>query len=77
MPNKMEYTRLTIIFKVFGDIFMQGYMVYAWDQYYPTTADKQVKGVFLDEVKAEALKKELEASGHYNYVECEPIPIVE
>lgn len=56
---------------------MQGYMVYAWDQYYPATADKQVKGVFLDEVKAEALKKELEASCHYNYVECEPIPIVE
>lgn len=38
---------------------MQGYMVYAWDQYYPTTADKQVKGVFLDEVKAEALKRNL------------------
>lgn len=55
---------------------MQGFMVYAWDQYYPDIASRQVKCITLDEEKAKALVNEIKAAGKFDraaYIEVEII----
>lgn len=55
---------------------MKGYMVYAWNDYYPAVASEQVKGIRLNEDDAKALVKELEDGKKFNHVDYEEIDII-
>jgi hypothetical protein len=51
---------------------MKVYMVYAWDHYYPTTANSQVQGLFFSEPDAIAKVAELKKDSAYDRVDyCE------
>lgn len=51
---------------------MKVYMVYAWDQYYPTTANSQVQGLFFSEPDAIAKVAELKTGSAYDRADyCE------
>lgn len=55
---------------------MKGYMVYAWDDYYPAVAYNQVKGIRLDEEEAKSLVKELKDSKKFDHVDYQEIDII-
>lgn len=56
---------------------MKGFMVYAYDNQYPEVADRQVKGVFLDEEKAKSLVNKLKENGKHENVDWAEIDIIE
>lgn len=55
---------------------MKGYMVYAWNNYYPAVACDQVKGIRLNEDDAKLLVQELKDSKHFEHVDYEEIDII-
>ena len=47
------------------------YIVYAYNDYYPDPADRQIKGVFTNQTAAGDFLKEVEYEGNYQHAEAD------